>query len=285
MMHVRWVSFNVAGRSGFGTLQGDQVSDCTDLLPGVATLRSALAAGALPQVLARAQHAPLLPLQSLALLPPIPDPAKIICVGLNYRQHAAETGAAIPAHPALFVRFANSVVGHGQPVVRPAASVQFDFEGELAVVIGRRVRHLAPSDALQVVAGYACFAENSVRDVQRHAATATSGKNFFHSGAWGPAMVGPDSVGDPGTLRVVTRLNGAVMQDGNTAAFIFDLPTLLAYVTSFTELEPGDVVVTGTPPGVGSARVPPVWMRHGHRLEVEIERVGLLTNFVVDEKA
>ena len=209
-MTARWVSFVRAGRAGFGLERAGGIADCTGLLPGVDTLRAALAADALSKI--SAASAPLLGLAGLTLLPPIPSPAKIICVGLNYRQHAAETGGAIPAHPALFVRFANSVVGHGQMIIRPAASEQFDFEGELAVVIGHRAHHVAPSDALKIVAGYSCFAENSIRDFQRHATTATSGKNFLQSGAWGPAMVAAGAVGDAGHLRVVTRLNGTVMQ-------------------------------------------------------------------------
>ena len=278
---MKWASFLADGRAGFGPVRDGGVADVSGAMPGIGSLRAALAADALPAL--GTAPGPILPLDRVTLLPPIPDPAKIICVGLNYHSHAAEVGATVPRHPALFARFANSVVGHDVAVVAPSISEQFDYEGELAVVIGRAARHVAAADALSVVAGYACFAENSVRDVQRHAATATAGKNFHRSGAWGPFLVTPDLAGDPGRLRLRTMLNGTVVQQGSTADMIFSVPELIAYVTAFTELEPGDVLVTGTPPGVGSARTPPLWMRPGDRLTIEIENVGVLSNTVVAE--
>jgi 2-keto-4-pentenoate hydratase/2-oxohepta-3-ene-1,7-dioic acid hydratase in catechol pathway len=190
---------------------------------------------------------------------------------------------AVPDRPSLFVRFAGSQVGHRVPVVAPRASPQFDYEAELAVVIGRTARHVAEADAMSHVAGYSCFAENSVRDWQTHSRQATPGKNFDRSGAFGPWIVTPDEAGPVGKMDVIGRLNGHEMQRDSAANMIFSVPAILAYVTTFTTLVPGDVIVTGTPAGVGFTRSPQVWLKAGDTFDVEITGVGVLSNGVIDE--
>jgi len=194
-------------------------------------------------------------------------------------------GRERPDYPVIFVRFASSLVGHGSAMLRPRASVQFDFEGELAVVIGRRARHVQRAQALDFVAGYSCFNDGSVRDYQRHGPQWTPGKNFERSGAFGPWLVTADEIPDPRRLHLQTRLNGQVVQDEDVAELCFDIPQLIEYCSTWTELLPGDVLVTGTPGGVGAGRTPPLWMRAGDRVEVEISGVGVLANPIADEDA
>lgn len=248
-----------------------------------ADIKAALAAG--PRAIgdAAAAQADRLALDECKWLPPVPQPGKILCVGLNYKNHAAEAQRELPQHPSLFPRFADSFVGHGAAVTRPWVSEKFDFEGELAVVIGRSGRHIARERALEHVAGYTCLAENSVRDFQKHNAQVTPGKNFAGSGAMGPWLVTADEIPDPATLSLCTYLNGERMQDGRLAGLIFSIPELIAYISTFTPLAPGDVIATGTPEGVGSARKPPLFMRAGDVLEVDIPGIGRLRNPVADE--
>ena len=209
---------------------------------------------------------------------------KILCVGVNYRPHIEEMGREVPDYPVVFTRFPSSLVGDGEDLVRPRISEQYDFEGELAVVIGRTARHVQREDALDYVAGYCCFMDGSVRDWQRHTTQFTPGKNFEQSGAIGP-MVAAADIPDPSELELTTRLNGAVMQQGRVAELVFDIPTLIAYCSTFTVLQPGDVIATGTPGGVGAARTPPVWLKSGDVVEVEISQIGVLRNPVRDEDA
>ena len=209
-------------------------------------------------------------------------PKKILCVGVNYRPHVEEMGREVPDYPVVFTRFASSLVGHGEPVIRPRVSEQFDFEGELAVIISKTARHVSSEDALDYVGGYCCFFDGSVRDWQRHTMQFTAGKNFERSGAIGP-VVPATEVGDPRDLELTTRVNGEVMQRGRIADLVFDIPYLVQYCSTFARLEPGDVIATGTPGGVGAARTPPVWLRRGDVVEVEIPGVGLLRNPVRDE--
>lgn len=207
---------------------------------------------------------------------------KILCVGVNYRPHIEEMGREIPEYPVVFVRFESSLVGDGEPVIRPGVSEQFDFEGELAVIIGKPARHVSRENALDFVAGYCCFLDGSVRDWQRHTGQFTAGKNFDRSGAIGP-MVPAAEIGDPAVLELITRVNGEVMQRGCVSDLVFDIPILLEYCSTFTELRPGDVIATGTPGGVGAARKPPVWLKDGDLVEVEISGLGVLSNPVQDE--
>jgi 2-keto-4-pentenoate hydratase/2-oxohepta-3-ene-1,7-dioic acid hydratase in catechol pathway len=222
-------------------------------------------------------------LAEIAWEPPITDSDKTICVGLNYYEHAKEANMAVPTRPSLFVRFPASQVGHDVAVVRPSASAQFDYEAELAVVVGRAARHVAEERANDYIAGYTCFAENSVRDWQRHAAQATPGKNFEASGAMGPWLVTPDESGPVENMTVIGRLNGREMQRDSAANMIFSVPQIIAYISTFATLLPGDVIVTGTPAGVGFTRKPPLYMVPGDVFEVEITGVGVLRNGVVDE--
>ena len=275
-----------SGRPSYGAIVDDAVVDLA--WPAAPTLRAALAAegidglaGRLPAGLAGRKTA----LADAILLPPITDPAKILCVGLNYHQHALEAGMAVPAKPSIFVRFAASLVGAEQPVLRPRESDLFDYEAELAVVIGRPGRRIAAQDAMRHVAGYACLAENSVRDWQRHSAQATPGKNFDASGAFGPWLVTPDEAGPPEEMAITGRLNGEVVQHDSVANMIFPVAELIAYLSTFTELLPGDVISTGTPAGVGLGRKPPRYMRAGDVFEVEISRLGVLRNEIVAEQA
>lgn len=215
-------------------------------------------------------------------LPPIERPDKIICVGINFLEHADEVASApTPDYPSLFVRFASSQVGHGVPIRAPANSEKFDFEGELAVVIGKAGRNVGKADAYRLIGGYSCFADNSVRDFQAHSRQITPGKNFVASGAFGPWVATPDEMADMSTAEIVTRLNGKEMQRARLGSMIFSVSDVLSYISSFTTLLPGDVVVMGTPSGVGMMRTPPVWMKSGDELEVEITGVGILRNEIV----
>ena len=217
-------------------------------------------------------------------LMPVARPGKIICLGLNYAAHAAEGGNATPEYPSFFLRGATSLIAHQAPLIRPSVSDRLDFEAELAVVIGRRCRHLSAANALDAVAGYACFNDGTLRDFQRRTAQWTIGKNFDATGAFGPWLV-PASDLPPGAsgLKIESRLNGIVMQSANTAQMIVSVAEALRLLTEALTLEPGDVVAMGTPAGVGYARNPPVWMQPGDRVEVEIEGVGLLSNPIVQE--
>ncbi|MGE4238975.1 fumarylacetoacetate hydrolase family protein [Ramlibacter sp.] len=209
---------------------------------------------------------------------------KIICVGLNYKDHAAESGYKSPDHPTLFVRFASSLVGHGAPIVRPSDSTQLDFEGELVAVIGKGGRRIPRERALDHVCAYSIFNDGSVRDVQHRTPQWTLGKNYDGTGAFGPQLVTADELPPGGAgLRIRTRLNGQVVQDASTSDLVFDVATLVRDISAAVTLEPGDILVTGTPSGVGAARKPPLWMKPGDVCEVEIEGLGILRNPIVDE--
>jgi 2-keto-4-pentenoate hydratase/2-oxohepta-3-ene-1,7-dioic acid hydratase in catechol pathway len=281
---VRIASFRCRGRVSYGIVTADGIVDVggrDGAPPG--SLGDALAADSLEGLGTLAAEDPDFAMDEVEFLPVVTRPDKILCVGINYRPHVEETGREAPRHPVLFVRFPGSLVGHGQPLVRPSASGKFDYEGELAVIVGRRGRHIDRDRALEHVAGYACFNDGSVRDFQRHSSQFTAGKNFAGSGSFGPWLTTADDVGDPSRLTLETRLNGEVMQSAKVADLIFDVPELIAYCSIFTELLPGDVIVTGTPGGVGYVRKPPVYLTPGDEVEVDIPGVGLLRNGVVDE--
>ena len=216
-------------------------------------------------------------------LPVIPNPDKILCVGLNYEMHRKETGRAEVDNPTIFTRFANSQTGHLTNIVRPRVSHELDFEGELAIIIGKAGRYISKADAWGHIAGYACYNDGSVRDFQRHTHQFTPGKNFPDTGAFGPWMMTPDELGELGPLRIQTRVNGQVVQDATFEQMIFDIPRIIEYCSSFTRLEPGDVIATGTPGGVGAKRTPPLWLKPGDTVEVEIDRLGILRNGIADE--
>lgn len=273
------------GQQSFGVLHDDGF--LFDIAaPGVTTLREAIATWSTLELNRRAQTGkPVAASEVKRWLPPIVNPEKIICIGMNYRTHAKEVNVPIPAKPALFVRFPSSQVGHLEATVAPLNSTHYDYEAELAVIIGRGGRHIAVDKALEAVAGYACFAENSLRDFQKHSPQATAGKNFEGCGAFGPWMVTSDSIKDPQALQIIGRLNGEELQRGETSDMIFSVAELVSYVSSFTRLVAGDVIVTGTPSGVGFLRTPPLFMKPGDVFEVDIAGVGLLRNPVISEVA
>jgi len=282
---MRLISFTHGGREAFGVVVGDRIVDLAPHRDAVgASLREALARGALPRIAAiAADSQPSLAVADVEFLPVIPDPAKILCVGINYASHVRETGREMPRYPMFFTRFADSQVAHGKPIVRPRASEKLDFEGELAVVIGKTARHVAAADALGYVAGYACYNDGSVRDWQKHTIQFTPGKNFPQTGAFGPWLVTSDEIPDPSQLMLTTRLNGEVVQQARTDDLIFSVGDVIAYCSTFTELRPGDVIITGTTGGVGAFRNPPLWMRAGDVVEVEISGIGVLRNGIQDE--
>lgn len=277
---MRYVSFRDAqGKAGYGRLEGDAVIALGSGTGAPADLKAAIAQDAL----ARLADGERLALADLVLLPVIPNPGKIICVGLNYAEHVKETGREQKEHPAIFTRWADTLVAHGQPLLLPRETARFDYEGELAVVIGRGGRRIARADALAHVAGYSIFNDASARDWQRHNIQFTPGKNFPATGAFGPALVTPDEAGGLGAMRVQTRLNGQLVQDQPISDMIWDIPAVIEYVSAFTPLAPGDVIATGTPGGVGDKRNPPLYMKAGDQVEVTIGQVGTLTNRVISE--
>jgi 2-keto-4-pentenoate hydratase/2-oxohepta-3-ene-1,7-dioic acid hydratase in catechol pathway len=274
----------IANRTArFGVVIGDGVITLNDRLGGhFASLRDALAADALGEIGKVVEGVePDHRLGEITWLPVIPNPEKILCAGINYRAHAAETGRELPKQPSMFIRFADTLTGHEGEMIRPSVSTHFDFEGELALVIGRGGRHIPVERALDHIAGYTCFVDGSVRDYQKF--SVTSGKNFPGTGPLGPWIVTSDEIPDPTRLTLTTRLNGQVMQQSGTDLLIYSVPQIIAFCSDFTALAPGDVIATGTPEGVGHRRSPPLWMQPSDVLEVEISGIGTLRNRVVDE--
>ena len=280
---MRAVSFERDGQHSYGVVVDGAVAEAPAALRSrYGDLDAVLRDGALDALRDASATAATISLDAVQLLPPVVGP-RIFCVGINYRSHREEMGRDASDHPTIFVRFPSSLVGHGAPLLRPRASDRFDYEGELAVVIGRTGRRIAREQALDHVAGYGCFNDGSIRDYQRHTSQFTAGKNFDRSGSFGPWLVTADEVGDPSMLTLTTRLNGEVMQHSTTDLLIFDVPEIIAYLSEFTELRPGDMIATGTPGGVGVARDPAVFMRPGDTIEVEISGVGVLRNEIAQE--
>ncbi|MGB5165703.1 MAG: fumarylacetoacetate hydrolase family protein [Woeseiaceae bacterium] len=273
---MRFATFEAAGRQSYGTVAGEHVRAASDkLLSRYPDLRSVIAADALPE-LADDNSGELLGVADIALLPVIPNPDKILCIGVNYRPHAEEMGRELPQYPTVFTRFSSSLVGHGASLVKPRASERYDFEGELAVIIGRPARHVSREDALDHVAGYSCFMDGSVRDWQGHTSQFTPGKNFEQSGALGPWLVARDQVADIGSVALTTKVSGEIMQRGRIDELLFDIPAIIEYCSTFCELRPGDVIATGTPGGVGAARNPPLWLNAGDVVSVDLGEIGRL---------
>lgn len=279
---MRIASVAVSGSATYGVVDGDSIRVAgPDTLARFPDLKAALENGVLQ--LGALLNGPVHNLSEVTFLPVVTNPDKIFCIGINYASHIAETGRPVPEKPVVFTRFANSQVGAGEPMVCPLESSQFDYEGELAVVIGRRGRRIAKEAAFDYVAGYSCYNDGSVRDFQRHSSQFGPGKNFPATGAFGPWLVTVDEIPNPTELNLVTRLNGEVMQRAPISDLVFDVPALIAYCSSFTTLEPGDVIVTGTTGGVGLFRDPQVWMKQGDTVEVEISSIGVLSNPVINE--
>jgi 2-keto-4-pentenoate hydratase/2-oxohepta-3-ene-1,7-dioic acid hydratase in catechol pathway len=282
---MKLASYLADGRVAFGVVVDDGVITMNERVSKHTTsLKDALAAGYLGQIAELAEEAkPDHALADITFLPAIPDPELIACAGINYRSHASETGREVPKQPSMFIRRANTLVGHDGEMIRPGVSTHFDFEGELAVVIGRGGRHIPVERALDHVAGYTCFVDGSVRDYQKF--SVTSGKNFPGTGPLGPWIVATDEIPDPTRLTLTTRLNGREMQRSGTDLLIYSIPQIIAFCSDFTPLSPGDVIATGTPEGVGHRRTPPLWMKAGDVLEVEITGIGTLRSRIVDENA
>jgi 2-keto-4-pentenoate hydratase/2-oxohepta-3-ene-1,7-dioic acid hydratase in catechol pathway len=267
-------------QASIGKLENGKVIELLEIGGAFTSLKKVLANDSFDQLHEGAAYNS----DEIIYLPPIPDPDKIICIGLNYSSHIAETGRSPEAkYPVIFTRFADTLVAHKQPIVRPSKSEKLDYEGELAVIIGKTARHVSEDNALTYVAGYSCFNDASVRDWQRHSSHFTPGKNFPASGGFGPYLVSVDEVPQLGKQRVRTRLNGEVLQDQPIADLIFPVAKLIAYISAFTTLRPGDVIATGTPGGVGYARTPPLWMKPGDDVSVTIDEIGTLENSVVAE--
>ena len=285
---MRLVTFDNAGRPVSGVRKDESLVDLSIAAPDLPGDWPAIfAAGALDRVaeaVAGASGDALVPAADARLMVPIPRPPKILCIGLNYRHHAEETGMAIPDYPIIFTRYPTSLTAHDAPLLRPAASHQLDYEAELVAVIGTAGRHIAKERALDHVAGYSICNEGSVRDFQFKSSQWAMGKNFDRSGSFGPEIVTADEL-PPGAvgLYVRSRLNGEALQDGNTDDLIFDVATLVSEISEVMTLEPGDVIITGTPYGVGFVRKPPLFMKAGDICEIEIEGIGILRNSVVDE--
>ena len=251
---------------------GNQYPDLKSLVAGNAFSQAVQYAGAQADYQA----------SDVTWLPVIPNPDKIVCVGLNYQEHVVETGRDNTEQPAIFLRLPESQVGHRQPIVRPRESKNLDFEAEIAVIIGKAGRRISQKDSWSHIAGYACYNDGSVRDWQRHTIQWTAGKNFPQTGGFGPWMVTADEIPPGTTMTLSCRLNGERMQHASTEQMIFKIPKIIEYVSTWTTLLPGDVLVTGTPGGVGARRNPPIWMKPGDKVEIEIDKVGVLENSIAD---
>lgn len=284
---MRLVTFNHDGREQIGVRREDQLIPVDRIdpdLPG--SIRQLLADGRLDELSAKAAsfEGAGIPLDDIEYLPLIPNPGKIVCIGRNYAAHAAEGGAETPTFPEIFFRTATSLIAHQGVIVRPQCSETLDFEGEFAFIIGKPCRHASEEDALDYIAGYSLFNDATIREWQRFSTQWTIGKNFDATGPFGPELVTSDELPDGmAGLTLTTKLNGEVMQDGQIDHLVFPVRKLVAILSECMTLEPGDVVVTGTPAGVGYARKPPVWMKHGDTVEIEVQGLGTLTNTIQDE--
>jgi 2-keto-4-pentenoate hydratase/2-oxohepta-3-ene-1,7-dioic acid hydratase in catechol pathway len=281
---MRLASFAIGKNESYGVLAGNGIVDigarAGNRWP---TLRSVLAADALNEVGAlAAKHAPDYAVTDVRWLPVLPDADKVMCIGRNYRDHAAEIGSELPENPRVFLKHRSAIVAHEEPIVRPTVSGDFDYEGELTVVIGRTGRHIAPERALDHVAGYTLLNDGSLRDYQTHSLFA--GKNFERTSAFGPSLTTADAIPDPRKLTLLTRLNGTEVQRSGVDKLIYDIPFLISYLSRITTLLPGDCIATGTPAGVGMQRKPPLWMKPGDVIEVEVAEIGILRNRVTAEQ-
>ncbi|WP_398493051.1 fumarylacetoacetate hydrolase family protein [Variovorax sp.] len=280
---MKLISYQLNGTDSYGAVTGDRADRVVDLRQifgeRAADLKALIAADLLAEAAtAVGQASATLALSELRLLPVIPNPGKIVCVGLNYGEHVRETGREITEQPTLFLRVAESQLAHGEDIVLPPESTRLDYEGEIAVVIGRGGRRIAEADAWAHIAGYACYNDGSIRDWQTATPQWTAGKNFWRTGGFGPWMVTRDEIADGRVMTLVTRLNGQEMQRTTTDKLIHSIPRQIAHISAFTPLAAGDVIVTGTPGGVGAKRNPPVWMKPGDIVEIEVDAIGVLRN-------
>jgi 2-keto-4-pentenoate hydratase/2-oxohepta-3-ene-1,7-dioic acid hydratase in catechol pathway len=278
---MKFISYRTRGRESYGALIDGKIADLGGQPDAPQHLKAAIAAAWLP--CSPDQLEVSLDLTDVELLPIIPNPGKILCVGHNYEEHRKETNRAKTDYPSIFTRFADTQIAAGAAICRPPESTMLDYEGELLLIVGKGGRRIDRDDAMDHVAGFACANDASIRDWQWHTGQFTPGKNFPKTCASGPWMVTPDEVGPLDTLSITTRLNGEVMQQGRFDQLIFSIPDLVAYCSTFTTLSPGDLILTGTPGGVGAKRQPPVWMKAGDTVEITIDNIGTLKNTVDDE--
>lgn len=282
---MKFISFKQDNRKSWGLLEGDEIVDLGAIrLVGGASLGESLRRNLVPLALDLRDTAPRVSRASVELLPPITDAGKIICVGLNYADHVAEMNRPTPEYPVIFTRFNDSLVGDGEALVAPRNSMKFDYEGEMAIVIGETVRHVSPEQAEKAIFGYSVFNDGSIRDYQRHTHQFAPGKNFPKTGSFGPVVVTPDEISDLGSKRITTKVNDVVVQDSTLDQLIFNCADLISYCSEWTTLNPGDVIVTGTPGGVGDGRDPQLWLFPGDVVEVEVEGIGRLVNPVIEER-
>ncbi|WP_317930404.1 fumarylacetoacetate hydrolase family protein [Halioxenophilus sp. WMMB6] len=269
------------GSASYGTTDGTTIHDFgAELGHEFKDLRAVIAGGAVEKMKG---EAPTFSLTDVTLLPPIPNPDKILCIGMNYMSHIKETGRDKPKFPSIFTRYPSSIVGHGVPLVRPKASDKFDYEGELAVIIGKTCRHVPESEAFDVIAGYTCFNDGSIRDYQIHTSQFWPGKSFEASGSMGPWLVTRDEVADIGLETLTTYINGNVEQQAKINDLAITIPEMIAYISTVITLSPGDVIATGTPGGVGRFREPQLYLEPGMTADVEVTGIGTLSNSIVDE--
>jgi 2-keto-4-pentenoate hydratase/2-oxohepta-3-ene-1,7-dioic acid hydratase in catechol pathway len=280
---MKLATFKTAQGISYGIVTGKGIVDLKRYVGNqFPDLKALLAANAIPQVTQYLSAAPDYQASDVTWLPVIPNPDKIVCVGLNYQDHVVETGRDNTEQPAIFLRLNESQVGHKQPIIRPRESTHLDYEAEIAVIIGQPGRRIKQADAWSHIAGYSCYNDGSVRDWQRHTVQWTAGKNFASTGGFGPWMVSADEIPPNTRMTLSCRLNGERLQHATTEQMIFKIPKIIEYVSAWTTLLPGDVLVTGTPGGVGARRTPPLWMKPGDKVEVEIDKVGVLENSIAD---
>jgi 2-keto-4-pentenoate hydratase/2-oxohepta-3-ene-1,7-dioic acid hydratase in catechol pathway len=281
---MKLASFQTSKVASYGVVTENGIVDLGARLGNkYADLKSLIAQDAFGEVKRHLKTPPDFKESEVTWLPVIPNPGKIVCVGLNYEEHRTETGRDKTENPALFLRVAESQVGHRQPILRPRESTHLDFEAEIAVIIGKPGRRISQKDSWDHIAGYSCYNDGSVREWQRHTVQWTAGKNFAQTGGFGPWMVTADEIPPNTVMTLSCRLNGERMQHATTEMMIFKIPRLIEYISAFTPLAAGDVIVSGTPGGVGARRTPPVWMKPGDTVEIEIDKVGTLVNTIGDD--
>ena len=280
---MRLATFSTAQGTSYGIVTGKGIVDLKRYIGNqYPDLLSLIQSNGFAEAAKHLNSAPDYKESDITWLPVIPNPGKILCVGLNYQDHVVETGRDNTEQPAIFIRVAESQVGHKQPIIRPKESKNLDYEAEIAVIIGRAGRRISQKDSWSYIAGYSCYNDGSVRDWQRHTIQWTAGKNFTQTGGFGPWMVTADDIPPNTKMTLSCRLNGETMQKATTEQMIFKIPKIIEYCSTWTTLQPGDVLVTGTPGGVGARRNPPVWMKPGDKVEIEIDKVGILENTIAD---
>ena len=281
---MKFVSFLLKGSPKFGISDGKSITDLTNKISGSKTLKELISNNGINDAKKYAKENPgSININEIEFLPLIPNPGKIICVGLNYSDHVNEIGITLEKNPVIFLRVPESQTAHKQIIQKPKVSNHLDYEGEMAVIMGNAGKHIEPKNALKHIVGYSCYNESTVRDWQQHTKQFTMGKNFEKTGSFGPYMVLAEEISDYKKLTIQTRLNDKVMQKASLSQLIFDIPTLISYISKAMPWQAGDVLVTGTPGGVGFKRNPPVYMKDGDKIEVEITDVGILTNTIKDE--